>query len=49
MDECVQPCVRLVDQHNEDHLGASGNIPDINNEDTSQTSGEDGAFESCGK
>ncbi|XP_047980095.1 uncharacterized protein LOC125221845 isoform X2 [Salvia hispanica] len=48
VDEHVQPCVSLVDHHNDQddlELGASSNILDINNEDTSRTPG---AFKSCG-
>ncbi|XP_057795394.1 uncharacterized protein LOC131011641 isoform X1 [Salvia miltiorrhiza] len=49
VDERVQPCLRVDDCHNDlDHLGSPSNILDNNNEGTSQTSGEDGAFESCG-
>ncbi|XP_042067187.1 dentin sialophosphoprotein-like isoform X1 [Salvia splendens] len=48
VDEHLQPCVSLVVHHNDQddlELGASSNILDINNEDTSRTPG---AFESCG-
>ncbi|KAH6759095.1 hypothetical protein C2S51_019330 [Perilla frutescens var. frutescens] len=49
VDECLQSCPRVVDHHNDlDHLEASSNILDKynNNEDTSLTAGEVGAFES---
>ncbi|XP_042039999.1 uncharacterized protein LOC121785626 isoform X2 [Salvia splendens] len=48
VDEHVKPCISLADHHNDQddlELGASSNILDINNEDTSRTPG---AFESCG-
>ncbi|KAL1543695.1 hypothetical protein AAHA92_20636 [Salvia divinorum] len=48
VDEHVQPCVSLVDHHNDQddlELRASSNILDINNENTSRTPG---VFESCG-